>query len=199
MSLEETIDVAITLTKALDELGIRYVIGGSLASSVHGVPRSTNDIDLLVELPGSAVDAFVSALGPTFYVDRDMVVDAIRRRASFNIIHLETMFKADLFVSDRRPLLLEEMERGETVELGENRSPVRVCSGEDIVVQKLDWFEKGGRVSDRQWKDLIGVLEIRGRSLDLDYIQRWARELDLGELVDKALAEAKLATTDSPS
>src|SRR5262245_34256715 len=109
MILAEPIAVTLEVTTALEGLGIRYLIGGSLASSVHGVPRSTNDIDLLVELPGRLLDALVAALGPAFHLDRDMIEDAIRRRTTFNVIHMRTMFKVDLFVSDLTPLLVEEM------------------------------------------------------------------------------------------
>lgn len=190
MSLAEPIAITMALARALDRLGIRYLVGGSLASSVHGIPRSTQDIDLLVELPGSLVDALVKELEADFYIDRDMVMDAVRRRASFNIIHLGTMLKIDFFVSDRRPLLIEEMSRRQVVELGDPPTSVGVCTAEDIIVQKLDWFEKGSRISERQWNDVIGVLKVRGPDLDLEYLRRWARELGLAELLAAALEEA---------
>ena len=167
MTLAEPIAVTLAVVRQLDELGIRYLVGGSLASSVHGIPRSTQDIDLLVELPGSKIDDLVKRLEPAFYVDRDMIADAVRRRSSFNIIDLKTMFKVDLFVSNRSPLLQEEMGRRQAVELGEPPHAVQICSAEDIVVQKLDWYEKGGRISERQWNDVVGVLTTRKTSLDL--------------------------------
>lgn len=190
MSLAEPIAITTALARTLDKLGIRYLVGGSLASSVHGIPRSTQDIDLLVELPGSVVDALVKELEADFYIDRDMVLDAIRRRASFNVIHLGTMFKIDFFVSNRSPLLVEEMSRRQVVELGEPPTPVGICTAEDIIVQKLDWFEKGARISERQWSDVIGVLKVRGSSLDLEYLHRWADELGVKELLARALKEA---------
>jgi hypothetical protein len=192
MSLAEPIAVTLEVTSALEKLGIRYAVGGSLASSVHGVPRSTQDLDLVVELPGSKVAALVDELSGGFYVDRDMIQDAIRRRSCFNILHLRTMFKVDLFVSDGSPLLLEEMARRQTFELGEPPRVVQVCTAEDIVIQKLDWYEKGGRVSERQWRDLIGVLSVRGGELDLGYIRRWSAELGLSMLCERALEETGL-------
>jgi hypothetical protein len=192
MSLAEPIAVLLEVTEALDAVGVRYVVGGSLASSVHGVPRSTADLDLLVELPGRVVDALVSTLSPRFHIDRDMILDAIRRRASFNILHLPTMFKVDLFVSDRSPILSEEMARRQQIELGDPPRGVYVCSPEDIVVQKLAWYDKGGGVSDRQWGDVMGVLQVRGATLDLAYMRRLAHELGLTELYDRALREAGL-------
>jgi hypothetical protein len=191
MTLAEPIAITIAVVRALDGLGIRYLVGGSLASSVHGIPRSTQDIDLLVELPGKLVDSLAVELERDFYVDREMIADAVRRRACFNVIDLKTMFKVDLFVSDRSPLLLEEMERRQLVEIGDPPQSIQVCSAEDIIVHKLDWYEKGQRVSDRQWSDLIGVLAVRGAALDLGYVRRWCAQLGLTELLDRALAETK--------
>jgi hypothetical protein len=190
VTLAEPIAVTLEVTTALDALGLRYLVGGSLASSVHGIPRSTEDVDLLVELPGRHVDALRAALTPSFYVDADMIRDAIVRRASFNIIHLATMFKVDIFVSDGGPLSMEEMRRAEVVQLGEPPRDVRVCTAEDIVVRKLDWFRQGDGVSERQWRDLLGVLRVRHGRLDLDYMGRWARHLGVDELLQKALLEA---------
>jgi hypothetical protein len=192
MSLAEPIAVTLDVVAVLDELGIPYLVGGSLASSVHGVPRSTNDLNLVVELPGRLVDELVARLRERFYIDRDMIVDALKRRASFNIVHLATMFKVDLFTSDRSELVQEEMRRRELVELGEPPKRVWVCSAEDIVIQKLDWFRKGDRVSERQWNDLIGVLKVQRERLDLAYIRRWASTLGLSELAEEAIAEVGL-------
>jgi hypothetical protein len=191
MSLAEPIQVTLEVAAVLDKLGVRYLVGGSLASSVYGIPRSTHDLDLLVELPGSKVDAFVHELSGSFYVDRDMIFDAIRRRATFNIVHLQTMFKVDLFVSDRSELLALEMDRRQPIDLGEPPRRVFVCSPEDIVVQKLDWYRRGGGVSDRQWGDVVGVLKVRGQKLDLAYVRRWCAELGLTELLERALAELR--------
>jgi hypothetical protein len=190
MTLAEPIAVTLAIVRVLDRLGIPYLVGGSLASSVHGIPRSTQDIDLLVELPGKLVSALAAELERDFYVDRDMIEDAVRRRASFNVIDLKTMFKVDLFVSDRSPLLLEEMTRRQSIDLGEPPEPVQVCSAEDIVVQKLDWYEKGGRISERQWNDLIGVLKVRKEALDLEYLRRWSAELGILSLLEQALEDA---------
>lgn len=98
MILAEPIAVTLEVAAVLDELEVEYLVGGSLASSVHGIPRSTNDLDLVVDLPGRLVAALVERLAPRFYVDKDMIEDAIGRRASFNIVHLET------FVNDKKRL-----------------------------------------------------------------------------------------------
>ncbi len=189
-ALAEPILVTLEVTAALEQLGALYLVGGSLASSLHGIPRSTQDIDLLVELPGKHVDRLAELLEDRFYVDRDMMHDAVLRRSSFNLLHLATMFKVDVFVSDRGELAREEMARRQRVEVGTPPQPIWVCSAEDIVVQKLDWFEKGDRISERQWGDLIGVLRVGKDKLDQQYMRRWAAHLGVLELLESAVAEA---------
>ncbi len=193
MSLAEPIAVTLELVSGLEGLGLDYVVGGSVASSLHGIPRATQDIDIVVVLWGKDVDGFVRMFESSFYVDRDMVMDAIKRRASFNIIHLATMYKVDVFVADRSDLVREELNRRLAVELGEPPRKVWVCSAEDIVLQKLDWYELGNRISDRQWLDVQGVLKVQGAKLDLSYLRRWADAKGLSDLLKKALQEAGLS------
>ena len=190
MALNEPYAVTLRVARALERLGLRYLIGGSLASSLHGFPRSTNDADLLAEIPGARVDQLVAELAQDFYVDGDMIRDAIRRGASFNLIHLSTMFKVDVFVLTRDPLLQEEMRRRSEHALQPD-SPERAwfASAEDTVLHKLDWYKKGGCTSERQWQDLIGVIKVQGAELDLAYLRGWAPSLDVAELLERALAE----------
>jgi hypothetical protein len=192
MTLAEPIAVTLEVAGILDELGIPYVVGGSLASSVHGIPRSTNDLDLLVELAGRLVDPLVARMKDRFYVDRDMIEDALRRRASFNVVHLETLFKVDLFIHDRSELAEQEMQRKQAVELGEPPRRVWICSAEDIVVQKLDWYQKGNRISERQWNDVLGVLKVQGNRIDAAYIRHWAGTLGVASLAEEAFSAAGL-------
>ena len=147
---------------------------------------------MVVVLWAKDVDAFVARFESSFYVDRDMVIDAIRRDASFNIIHLATMHKVDVFIAGRSELTREEMERKLAIELGDPPQKVWVCSAEDIVLQKLEWYEQGNRISERQWLDVQGVLKVQGARLDLAYLRRWASSRELGELLEKALQEAGL-------
>ena len=166
MSLAEPIAVTLELAEGLEGLGLDYVVGGSVASSLHGIPRATQDIDIVVVLWGKDVDGFVARFESSFYVDRDMVTDAIRRRASFNVIHLAAMYKVDVFIADRSDLVREELDRRLAIELGEPPRRVWVCSAEDIVLQKLD----------------------------LAYLHRWADTKGLCELLEKALREAGLTS-----
>jgi len=190
LTLAEPIEVTLAVVEALERLGLRYLVGGSMASSVHGVPRATQDIDLLVELPGRSVDGLVSALEGAFYVDRDMILDAVRRAASFNVVHLRTMYKVDVFVADRSELVQGELERRQVVEVGDPPQPIFVASPEDIVLQKLLWYRAGGEVSDRQWRDLLGVMDVQGPRLDLAFLREWADRIGVTALLTRAFEEA---------
>jgi hypothetical protein len=191
VSLPEPLVVTLRVAHACERLGLRYLIGGSLASSYHGVPRSTNDADLLVELPGRCVAELVADLAADFYVDADMIEDAIVRGSCFNVIHLATMFKVDVFVLTRDELLLQEMARREQHALAEGSDErAWFATAEDTILQKLEWYRRGQGISDRQWRDVIGVFEVQGPSLDVAYLRRWAAYLRLEELLARAMAEA---------
>jgi hypothetical protein len=187
-SEDESVTVTLRLASELDRLGIDYFVGGSVASSVHGRPRTTDDIDVVAAIGGPQVEAFVHALGNDFYVDPDMIRDAISRRATFNISHLATMLKVDIFVLGNEDFALEEMKRRASVPL--RSSPVWFSSPEDIVLEKLDWFQKGQGISERQWRDVLGVVAVQGARLDLTYLRLWAARRGLADLLERALAEA---------
>jgi hypothetical protein len=191
--LSEPILVVARLVRVFDALQIRYVVGGSLASSIYGIPRSTQDVDLVADLRLSDVDAMTSALAGEFYVDADMIREAIRRRASFNVVHLETMFKADIFVSRGDPWSREEMARARTERLDtpEGSATVRFSSPEDTLLHKMIWYKLGDQVSDRQWRDILGILSVQGGALDREYLDRWALSLGVLDLLRRATKEQR--------
>jgi hypothetical protein len=188
--LPEALEVTLQVAGVLERLDVTYFVGGSLASSLHGIPRATQDADLIAMLGRDHVEAFCGALEGDFYVDREMIHDAIARRASFNVIHLGTMFKVDVFVFRGDSLAAQEMARRERHELGgvPSRSLV-FASAEDTVLEKLRWYRLGGAVSDRQWLDAVGVLRVRRGDLDREYLQRWAEHLQVGDLLAEAWRE----------
>jgi len=166
MTTTEPIEVTLAVTGVLERLGVEYLVGGSLATSLHGIPRATLDVDIVADLRMTHLDPFVAALRETFFIDADMVRDAIRKRATFNILHLATMFKVDVFVAGADDLLAAELARKQRVQvLEEPRADVFVASPEDMVLQKLIWYRDGGGVSDRQWGDVVGVIKTQGERL----------------------------------
>ncbi len=191
LMLSEPLLVIARLVRAFDNLAIRYVVGGSFASSLYGIPRATQDVDLVAEIELSHVDALASALAGEFYIDAGMISDAIRRQASFNVIHLATMFKADVFVARDDPWSREEFSRARTEELDtpEGKVAIRFASAEDTLLHKLVWFKLGNQVSERQWGDALGVLKVQAAALDRVYLEIWARRLDVLDLLARALEE----------
>lgn len=188
----EAIRITLLVTGELDRLGVSYVVGGSLASSLHGIPRSTNDADIVAAMRDEHVEPFVATLASAFYVDADMIRDAIAQRGEFNVIELETMFKVDVFVPLMDIVIRKELQRGTATLVDRDRNlSMRMASPEDTIVQKLSWYERGARISERQWSDAIGVLVVKHGSLELEYLRETALLLGVSELLEKALAEAE--------
>lgn len=180
------------VVEAVEQLGVRYHIGGSLASSAYGIPRATADVDLVAELDLERVDALVAQLQASYYVQADSVRQAVREQGSFNLIHLETMVKVDVFVPESRPFDRSEMSRArlQTLDVAEGARAFYLKSPEDLVLRKLEWYRGGGEVSERQWGDVIGVLKVQAGLLDREYLTHWAAQLGLTDLLESALAEA---------
>jgi hypothetical protein len=173
---------------ALERVGVRYVVGGSVASSVYGIPRATQDVDVVVDLRAEHVTPLAELLAPEFYVDEEMIHDAVRRHASCNVIHLATMFKADLFVPRLDSWTREELARGRVEHVGTEEEPlaIRFASPEDTLLHKLIWYRLGNEVSDRQWGDAQGILKVQGNALDAAYLDQWADGLGVADLLRRA-------------
>lgn len=190
--MSDAVLVAQSLTEALEKLGIVYWIGGSMASSVHGLPRTTQDVDLVADLKEEHIDGLMAALENDFYIDRQAVRRAISTRRSFNVIHLDSMYKADIFVLGSTPYAEVEKERRRLEPLGSqpNAPTAYFCSAEDIVLQKLVWFRKSDGALLKQLDDIHHVLKVQATSLDISYLRQWADELGVDDLLNKALVDA---------
>ena len=177
---------------ALARSGIRFMLGGSLASAFHGIPRSTNDIDIVADIREEHISPLASELGAAFYMDAESMRDAVRRGRSFNVIHFATGDKIDIFPAAGNRHVEVEIERSkiEDVSLGEGLS-VRcpVATAEDTILAKLVWYRLGGEQSDRQWNDVRGIRAVQGDALDQAYMQQWARELKVDDLLERLFSE----------
>jgi len=180
------------LADVLDSLGVRYAVGGSVASALYGTVRFTRDADLTVKPFSQVADRLYELLQDEFYISREAMEEALRSHGSFNVIHFETAFKIDLFIQGPRALEGRLWERRHMLKLSDESSrDVPVVSPEDIILLKLDWFRQTGCTSEQQWGDVLGVLAVQGEALDFEYLTASARELGLGELLDRARAEAE--------
>lgn len=177
---------------AFRELGVEYFIGGSVASGVLGEPRQTLDADVVAALLGRHAAPLVERLEKTYYADLPAIIEAIERQGSFNLIHLDSMVKIDVYVSWRSEFARSQFERRIRANLSDAASPLEVylASSEDTVLAKLDWYRQGGGVSDRQWRDVLGVLKVQAGNLDLDYLRQWAARLSLTDLLQRAFVDA---------
>ncbi len=189
--LNEPIEVTLKVTGLLEKLGVPYLIGGSLASTLYGLVRTTQDSDVIAEMRPEHILPFVSELEAEFYIDQDMIAESIQRNSSFNIIHRDTMFKVDVFIPHPRPFLQSQLRRArrQTFSLGTEVS-AKFASPEDTILSKLEWYRLGDEVSDRQWRDILGVLKTKAGDIDLEYLRHWARELKVSDLLERALTQS---------
>lgn len=185
-------DVVAALTpvvEVFEQLDVAHQLGGSVASSAYGKARATMDVDLVARLDESHVRPVTEALHEAYYIDEGAMREAILRRSSFNLIHQATMMKVDVFVPKGRPYDAEAMRRRRRDRLDEAPGAREFClaTPEDVVLSKLEWYDLGGRVSERQWDDVLGVLRVQGDAIDEAYLRRWAPELRVADLLERAL------------
>lgn len=180
------------VVEALESLGVPYHIGGSLASSAHGIARASLDVDLVAELGPEAAGPLVERLSSAYYLDEQSVREAAGSSGSFNLIHLDTMVKIDVFVPLPRAFDREAQRRARAERLEDvpGSRTFLLKSPEDIILTKLEWFAQGGETSSRQWADVLGVLRVQAPVLDLGYLRRWADDLGVVSLLERALDEA---------
>lgn len=181
--------VAVRVGAALDRAGSRYTIGGSIAASLAGEPRSTVDIDIVVALTHQQVAPLLAALGSDFYVDADALHRAIDTLGTVNVIDQDTGIKVDFFIAGGTALDDQQLARRRRIELAPGQA-LFVHPPEDILLQKLRWYRKAGEVSDRQWRDILGIIRTQGEQLDRRYLVENAPALDVAAVLDRALGEA---------
>lgn len=177
----------------LDRLEVRYCVGGSIASSFHGAGRSTLDVDLAAELTEAAAVTLVKSLRAEYYGSESAAREAVRDRSCFNLIHLPTAFKVDIFVCKQRDFDRSVLDRAISDSLGTTDSAeplsARIASPEDIILIKLEWYRLGDETSQRQWSDVTRVAKVFGNRLNRTYIKHWAGELGVLDLIERLFLE----------
>ncbi len=188
--MQSSVDILYQFARLLEDMGIRYVVVGSFASSARGTPRATIDVDIVAEVTRSHIATLVERLGRDYYADEAAMRQATLDRSAFNAIHLETMFKVDVYVSgsggfDEQQLLRRLPENIKS----DSKDPVYVATAEDTVLAKLVWFRKGAEISEKQWSDVLGILAVQKGQLDIEYLNKWAAILVISDLLEKAISE----------
>lgn len=181
---EGAMAVTLKVTGVLEQFGIPYVIVGSLASTVYGLARTTLDSDLLAAIQPHHIPALVQALQDEYYISADAMAEAIVYQSSFNLIHLATMFKVDIFIVKAGTFDQVQLAHGRLLRLSESPDQAAiVASPEDTILSKLVWYRTGGEVSERQLRDVQAILEVQRDGLDLAYLRHHARELGVADLL----------------
>lgn len=183
-ALQPVIDV-------FEKISIPYYIGGSVASSLYGIARTTLDIDIVADIQLEHIPLLIKELDKSYYIEESMIRNAIDNSSSFNIIHFETSLKIDIFILKNIPYNDESFKRRMADTIGEDiKREYFFASSEDIIINKLQWYKMGGKISERQWLDVIGVIKVQGKSLDKNYLQLWSKKLGIFDLLTKAFTDA---------
>jgi hypothetical protein len=186
----DPVQVTARVTSVLEKLGVRYFVAGSLASTLYGMVRTTQDSDLVAELEIEHIPRFIVELEDAFYIDEKMIANAVSRNSSFNIIHRESYFKVDVFIPSTRPFVKEQFARARIQILSiEPFIQAYVASPEDTLLAKLEWYRMGGEVSEQQWRDVMGVLKVQSETLDFSYLEQTALEIGVKDLLERAVSE----------
>lgn len=178
------------VTATLEQGGIRYVLVGSFASSIHGMYRSTADIDILADIKAEHVISLFEALRNSFYVDEQAMREAVAHRRSFNAIHFDSVFKVDFFVPKSDDFAVAQLNRRELRRISPDRDEVvYVATAEDTILAKLQWYRAGNETSNTQWNDVVGIMGTSKGQLDINYLHAWAEKLGLSDLLERAFAD----------
>ena len=190
--LDLPLSVLLQITATLEQTNIPYALVGSFASSIHGMYRSTADIDILAQIEPQQVRPLFEALRNSFYLDEHAIRDAVDHGRSFNAIHFDSVFKVDIFVAKGDEFALAQLNRRQLRFISPDREDsVYVATAEDTILAKLLWYIAGHEISNVQWSDVLGVLATSRNTLDYEYLRTWAEKLQVTDLLHKALEDVQ--------
>jgi hypothetical protein len=177
--------IAMEVIKHFEDLGVEYMLVGSVASSLRGIARSTLDIDLLARLDQTQAQGLIERVQSDFYVSTPAVTEALQRKSMFNLVQFASGFKIDVYVLGGKPFEQAEFARRQPI--SSEGQILWVATPEDLIISKLDWYRLGGRISERQWRDVLGLVQLHQSALDRPYLELWLARLDLLELWSRVL------------
>ncbi len=184
----QNLDIIVQFADVLDKLDITYAIGGSIASSFYGKIRFTQDADIAIEPFEKKADEFFEMLKKDFYISKRAMLQALSQKTSFNIIHLKAAYKIDVFVCSKEGFSGELFNRKKTLKIDASAERLfPVVAPEDIILLKLKWYLDTECTSSRQWEDVLGVREMQKEKWDIDYLNKWASDMGVLDLLQKAM------------
>ncbi|MDQ3586523.1 MAG: nucleotidyltransferase family protein [Acidobacteriota bacterium] len=190
--MKSPVEVLGQVAHLLDQLGIPYMIVGSIASSLYGDARATADVDIVVELQAEHIPQLHVALEKDFYVDEQAMRRAVQSRRLFNAIHFDSLFKVDVYVARSDAFTQEQFTRRRQEKLlPDSEQTFALASPEDTLLAKLRWHRQGGAVSARQITDAAGILKVQDERMDRTYLREWADRLGVGDLLEQILNDAR--------
>jgi hypothetical protein len=185
------------VARILERHEITYVLVGSLASSMHGIYRSTADIDLLADIKPEHVRPLLDALNKSFYVDDQAMQQAVEQRESFNAIHFDSVFKVDIFIPKGDDFARKQLDRRQLRKIAPDSDQfVYVATAEDTILAKLHYYRDGGEVSSTQWSDVLGILGVTDLNLEFAYLREWSDRLGVRDLLERALTSSRDRISD---
>lgn len=189
MWIQDSISLAGELHQIFESINIPYYVSGGVAASLHGEPRSTRDLDLAIALVPEQIEMMVLTLEAAGYYCPAGAVEGLKsgREHMLNITHTETIANADLYVTDNSAFAVSQMARRILLNL-DGIPTFWVASPEDTILQKLRWGR--GSQSEKQWRDVLGILKLQAQSLDYAYLFEWAERLDLVDFLSQAFTAA---------
>lgn len=189
--MKSPIEVLLYVARVLDELNVPYLIGGSIASSLQGFPRTTNDADVVADIALDQVLKIFAALKDEFYIDDRAMRMAVLERSSFNVIHFDSLFKIDVYLPDNVFGQQQLKRRSPETLLPDSTQTTYISTPEDTILAKLSWYRQGGEVSQRQLADVAGIIKVQGQRLDVSYLRDWADKLNVRDLLEQVLEETR--------